>query len=48
MPDLELLRSILDALDRAAEGCVDEDMRSEELENVLSFVEAHVEKGAEQ
>ena len=39
-------RSVPDALDRAAEGCADEDMRSKELEDALSFAEAHVEKGA--
>ena len=46
MLDRGRLRSALDAPDRAAEGCSDEDMRSEELDNALSFVETHVEKGA--
>ena len=46
MLDRERLRSALDALDRAADGCADEDMRSGELDDALSFVETHVEKGA--
>ena len=46
MLDRERLRSALDVLDRAADGCADADMRSEELDDALSFVEAHVEKGA--
>ena len=46
MLDRERLRSALDALDRAADGCADADMRSEELEDALIFVETNVEKGA--
>ena len=46
MLDQERLRTALDALDRAADGCVEEDMRSEELDDALNFVEAHFEKGA--
>ena len=46
MLDRERLRSVLDALDRAAQGCAEEDMRSEELEDALTFVETNVEKGA--
>ena len=46
MLDRERLRSVLDALDRAADGCADADMRSKELEDALTFVEAHIEKGA--
>ena len=42
----ERLRSVLDALDRAADGCAYADMRTEELEDALNFVETHVEKGA--
>ena len=46
MLDRERLRSVLDALDRATDGCAEEDMRSEELEDALTFVETNVEKGA--
>ena len=46
MLDRERLRSVLEALDRAADGCADADMRSEELEDALIFVETNVEKGA--
>ena len=46
MLDRVRLRSVLDTLDRAADGCADADMRSEELEVALNFVETNVEKGA--
>ena len=46
MLDRERLRSALHAFDRATDGCAEEDMRSEELEDALNFAEANVEKGA--
>lgn len=46
MLDRERLRWVLDAVDRAADGCAEEDMRTEKLDDALSFVEANVEKGA--
>ena len=45
MLDREQLRSVLDALDRDADGCSEKDMRSEELEDALTFVETNVENG---
>ena len=45
MQDRERLRSALDALNRAVDDCADEDMRSEVLDDALSFVEAAVKKG---
>ena len=43
MLDRDRLRS---AFDRAADGCVDADMRSEELEDALIIAETNIEKGA--
>ena len=46
MLDRERLRSVFDTLDRAADGCADAVLRSQELEDTLTFVETNVEKGA--
>lgn len=45
MLNRERLRSTLDALGRAADGCVGADMHSEELEDTLTFIETSVQKG---
>lgn len=50
MLNQERLRSALDALDaigRAADGCVDADMRPNLLEGAPTFVETNVENGTE-
>ena len=46
MLDRERLRSVLHTLDRVADGCAEQDMRTGELEDALTFVETNVEKGA--
>ena len=42
----ERLDGILSFLDNAAEECAERDMRGPEMEAVLSYLAAHVDKGA--